>query len=607
MAGVDPEYLAVYLLSLASVLAFGFMIALYSRRSSISLRPGRLLGLARDETRRLTTGDPVFLMHVSIALGIGLTIASAVLDPVLGDVPLLRTLFLIASIPLIAGLVASFVWRVQVYFRSKKEERELKTIGSFTSASTYLQLILMLAIGLTSSELILIWFPSLAYLDQLLDALRNTLISVYYSRPSVNLLGNFDRPQSAIKTPFSLADVMSGKTDASQISVGVNKVSEFDAHQRLTFDSCVEIGACEAACPATAAGRPLSPRVLVRKVSLMARGPGTGDADPFSTVVEDEVWSCTSCGACVASCPVSVKHLDVIYELRRSLVARGKVDKEKAAMLENLAKSQNPYGFKNSTRGDWARDLGVDTLASNPKAEYVYWVGCLSSFDQRAQRVARALSKILRHAGVSFAILGGEEMCVGDPARRLGEEGRYQELAFQNIEKLNSLGVKKIIATCPHCFNVLKNEYPQFGGNYEVSYHTQVISDLIRAGRVKVPPEKVQGISVTLHDACYATRYNNVFDEPRVMLRASVSDLREMGRKKEKTFCCGAGGSNYWYKVPQQRSIAGIRTEEASKTGAKAIATECPFCLSMLDDATKVMNTGMEVRDVAEIVAECLA
>ena len=197
-------------------------------------------------------------------------------------------------------------------------------------------------------------------------------------------------------------------------------------------------------------------------------------------------------------------------------------------------------------------------------------------------------------------------MCVGDPARRLGEEGRYQELALQDIEKLNSYGVKKVIATCPHCFNALKNEYPQFGGRFEVVHHTQLSSDLIREGRVSIPPEKVQKISVTLHDACYASRYNNVFDQPREMLEASVDDLREMGRRKEKTFCCGAGGSNYWFKVPQQKSMAGIRTEEAAGTGAKTIATECPFCLSMFDDATKVSNSGMDVRDVAEIVAECI-
>ena len=606
MAAFDFVYLVVYLLSLASVVFAGLMVVRRSKESSVSIGPKRLLGLAKDETRRLMSGDQVFLMHVSIALGIGVTMAKAVMDPGMGYLYPLNLLFLVASVPLTAGLIASFVWRVQVYARSKKEERKLGTSGEFTSASTFLQVVLMVAIGLTTSELVLLWFPSMSYADLLLDALRNSLIAVYYSRPSVNLVGGFDRPLSALKTPFNLADVMSGKTDASQISVGVSKLSEFDRSQRLTFDSCVEIGACEAACPATAAGRPLSPRVLVRKVSLLARGPDAG-ASPFSTVGEDELWSCTSCGACVASCPVSVKHLDIIYELRRDLVTKGKLDKEKAAMLENLAQSQNPYGLKNASRGDWARDVGVGTLASETGAEYLYWVGCISSFDQRAQRIARALSKILRQAGVSFAILAGEEMCVGDPARRLGEEGRYQELALQNIEKLNSYGVRKIIATCPHCYNTLKNEYPQFGGHYDVVYHTQLISDLIREGKVKVPPEKVQSISATLHDACYASRYNSVFDEPREVLGAAVSDVREMPRRKEKTFCCGAGGSNYWYKVPQQKSIAGIRAEEAFETGAKTVATECPFCLSMLDDAVKVAENGMDVRDVAEIVADCIS
>ncbi len=606
MAGLDFGYLTVYLLSLGSVAVFGYMIIRHARRTTTGIGPSRLFGLAEDETRRLTSGDPVFLMHLSIAAGIGISIANAVLDPVMGYIPPLKVLFLVLSIPLIVGLVAAFVWRIQVYLHSKRVEKDLRTGESFTSASTFLQIVLMAAIVLTTSELVLLWLPSLVLFGGIVGVARNLLIAVYYSRPSVNLVANFDRPLATMKTPFNLADVMSGKVDASQISMGIGKVSDFDARQRLSFDSCVEIGACEASCPATAAGRPLSPRVLVRKVSLLAGVQPDEGGGTFSTVGDDELWSCTSCGACVSSCPIGVKHLDVVYELRRDLVAKGKLDKEKSAMLENLAQTQNPYGFKNATRGDWARELGVDTLATNPRAEYLYWVGCISAFDQRAQRIARALSKILKQAGISFAILGPEEACVGDPARRLGEEGRYQELAFQNIEKLNSYGVKKIVATCPHCFNALRNEYPQFGGRYDVVYHTQLISDLIRDGRVKVPPDRIQMISVTLHDACYASRYNSVFEEPRHILGASVAETREMGRKKEKTFCCGAGGSNYWYKVPQQRSIAGIRTEEAQKTGAKEIATECPFCLSMLDDATKVMNAGMEVKDVAEIVAECL-
>ncbi|MDG6916397.1 MAG: (Fe-S)-binding protein [Nitrososphaerota archaeon] len=605
MAGLDIGYLAAYAISLASVVVVAFVTLSLARKWSISLGPGRVAGLGRDEARRLRTGDAVFLMHLSIALGVGVTIVDAVIAPAMAGVPLLLDLFRAASVPLIVGLVVAFGWRVQRYYQSRRVGRGLGVPGGFASASTALQLVLMAAIALTTSELVLLWVPTLGWADLILDAVRNALVAAYYARPSVNLIAKFDRPLNSVSTPFNLADVIAGKTDPGAIRAGVGKVSEFSPDQSLSFDSCVEIGACEASCPATAAGRPLSPRVLVRKLSLLSRADG-GGSDVLTSVGEDELWSCTSCGACVASCPVSVKHLDLIYDLRRELVSKGRLDREKSAMLANLAQSQNPYGFKNAARASWAEGMDVDTLQSNPKTEYLYWVGCVSSFDQRAQRVARALSKILKHAGVSFAILGAEEMCVGDPARRLGEEGRYQELVLQNIEKLNSYGVKKILATCPHCFNALKNEYPQFGGKFEVVYHTQLISDLIREGKVSVPPDKVQRISVTLHDACYASRYNNIFEPPREMLEASVDDVREMGRRKEKTFCCGAGGSNYWFKVPQQKSIAGIRAEEAAGTGAKTIATECPFCLSMLDDATKVSGSGMDVRDVAEIVAECI-
>jgi dimethylglycine catabolism B len=600
-------FLVLYFASLASVAGVALSLYTNARRTSTGIGAARLLDLSKDETKRLGTGDAVFVMHLSIALGVGLSIAAAVLEPAFVYLPLLRDFVLAASVPLIVGLVAAFVWRVQRLVQSKAVEREVaKTDRAFSSASTVLQLVLMAAIGLTTTELATAWIPSLILFGTSVGIIRNALVAVYYSKPSVNLIGSFDKPLPSFSVPFMLSDVLAGKTDVSQVRVGVSKVSEFDTKERLSYDSCVEIGACEAACPATAAGRPLSPRILVRKLSLLGGEDASSEANPFSVVNEEELWSCTSCGACVSSCPVSVKHLDLIYDLRRSLVTDGKLDAEKSAMLSNLAQSQNPYGLRSSTRGDWAAGLGVETLESNPKAEYLYWVGCISSFDQRAQRVSRSFSKILKQAGVSFAVLGKDEMCTGDPARRLGEEGRFQELAYQNIETLNSRGVKKIIATCPHCFNSLKNDYPAFGGRYEVIYYAQLISDLIEDGRIKVPKDKIQEISVTLHDACYASRYNGVFDEPRHALEASVSDLREMGRRKEKTFCCGAGGSNYWYKVPQQRSIAALRTEEAVGTGAKVIATECPYCLSMLDDAAKVGNAGIEVRDIAEIVAESI-
>ncbi len=476
----------VYAVSLASVVAIFYTVSSSARKTKTSLSTSRLLLLTKDEAGRLGSGDPVFLMHLSIAAGVGLSIAYVILDPLwsYSFLPLIRLVFLVVSIPLIVGLVAAFVWRIQRYAQSKAVEKKvLHSTESFSGSSTTMQLVLIIAIAFTTTELVLSWFPSLAIYDAGLNIVRNSLVVAYYSMPIVNLLQSFDRPLASIRLPFKLSDVMEGKVDASQIKVGVSQISEFEDYEKLSYDSCVEIGACESSCPATAAGRPLSPRVLVRKVSLLAHQrkksrewKKISSADPLSTVGEDELWSCTSCGACVHSCPVAVKHLDIIYDLRRNLVSNGKIDKDKSTLLQNLTQNQNPYGLNSNSRADWARDQGIDTITSNPKAEYLYWVGCVSSFDQRAQNIAKSLSKILKQAGISFAILGNEELCNGDPARRLGEEGRYQELAYQNIEKMNSYGVKKVITTCPHCFNTIKNEYPSFGGNYEVIYHTQLIS-----------------------------------------------------------------------------------------------------------------------------------
>lgn len=599
----------VYIASVASVIAIFYSVFYDARKNNVSLKPERFLLLGKDESNRLSTLEPVFIMHLSIALGVGLSIVFVLLDP-LWSLPvfsIIRIILLIATVPLIAGLVAAFAWRIQRYEQSKRVEKTLlHTSIEFSKASTEMQLVLIVAIIFTTTELILSWFPGLVIYDAALNIIRNALVVLYYSLPTINLAQNFDRTLPTMRLPFKLSDVMDGKVDASEIKVGVGELSEFENFERLSYNSCVEIGACESACPATAAGRPLSPRVLVRKLSLLEREKGK-KTGPLSVIGEDELWSCTSCGACVYSCPVAVKHLDVIYDLRRNLVGNGKIDKDKSTLLQNLSQNQNPYGFNSSSRSDWAREEGIATISSNPGAEYLYWVGCVCSFDQRAQQIAKSLAKILSRAGVTFAILGSEELCTGDPARRLGEEGRYQELAYQNIDKMNSYGVKKIITTCPHCFNSIKNEYPQFGGNYTVVHHTQIISDLITQGKIAIPKEKVEEISVTLHDACYASRYNNIFEEPRKILKERGSEIHEMHRNKEKTFCCGAGGSNYWYKVPQQKSISSIRTQEARETGADMIATECPFCLSMFEDSLRV-NEGkaMQVKDIAEIVADLL-
>ncbi len=430
------------------------------------------------------------------------------------------------------------------------------------------------------------------------------------------------RPQGRMTTPFNLAEIMKQQESNPEfmpdLAVGIKTSSDLNWSQRVMLDACTNCGRCEAACPANAAGRDLSPRLVVQdlknryyKDEQLKRGKKSGnqaatETDFFSsgTIRDAEMYSCVTCLACVYECPVDINQLDFISDLRRTVVSSNRLAPDQNILLSNLAAHQNPYGFSNSNRANWTSGLPVKTLAENPQAEYLYWVGCVCSFDQRAQSIAKALAKIMTSAGVSFAILGTEEACNGDPARRLGEEGRFQELALQNIEKLNGSSSRKIITSCPHCFNALKNEYPTFGGSYKVVHHTQLISELIDSGKLKVSDQKLKEISVTLHDACYAVRYNSIFEEPRKILDATNATLKEMHRCKEKTFCCGAGGSNYWYKIPQQKTITSIRTEEAAETGAETLATECPFCLSMFEDSIKVTGTKMAVRDVAELVAD---
>ena len=429
------------------------------------------------------------------------------------------------------------------------------------------------------------------------------------------MLADEERPAGRMNTPFNLAEIMKqqeANPDFSpDLSIGIRESKDLKWNQRLMLDACTNCGRCEAACPANTAGRDLSPRLVVQDLKnryyqdYHKNKDQAGDYFSDRTVREVEMYSCVSCAACVYECPVEINQLDFIYDLRRSIVASNKLDPAQNTLLSNLAAHQNPYGFSNSSRGDWARGIdSVKTTEQAPDAEYLYWVGCICSFDQRAQNIAKSLAKIMDRAGVSFAILGTSEVCNGDPARRLGEEGRYQELALQNIAVLNSSKIRKIVTSCPHCFNTIKNEYPEFGGKYEVIHHTQLISNLIEAEKIKISRGKLKEISVTLHDACYAVRYNSIFEEPRRILTAGKANLKEMHRCKEKTFCCGAGGSNYWYKVPQRQTITSIRTEEAAGTGADTLATECPFCLSMFEDSTKVTGTKLSVRDVAELIAD---
>jgi Fe-S oxidoreductase/nitrate reductase gamma subunit len=440
------------------------------------------------------------------------------------------------------------------------------------------------------------------------------------SIPNMVLLG---KPiKGRMSTPFDLME-LTHQENPQEVKVGFSTIGELTWDRKAMLDSCTNCGRCETVCPATAAGRDLSPRTLVQELKSQIRfDRSLDDKDLFqrNIVREEEQWACTTCYACVQECPVSIRQLDFILDLRRYLVSINKVDERKSALLSNLARNQNPYGFNSAERGRWANGLGVKTLSEKQDVEYLYWVGCICSFDERAQRVARAFCKILQKARISFAILGSEEFCNGDPARRLGEEGRFQDLVFANIQIFRKYNVKKIVTSCPHCFNTLKNEYPVFGSPVvEVIHHSQLISKLIGEGKIVLTYKTHEG--ATFHDACYAGRYNDLYEEPRnAILAATANGIKEMHRHKDRAFCCGAGGSNYWYKVQQQTTISGIRYEEARNTKSTLLATECPFCLSMFEDASRVFPVNssssssssssstncMKIRDIAEIVAENL-
>jgi Fe-S oxidoreductase len=326
-------------------------------------------------------------------------------------------------------------------------------------------------------------------------------------------------------------------------------------------------------------------------------------------ITEDVLWSCTTCGACEEHCPVSIAHIDTIVDMRRNLVLeQGRIPETSESALRSLEQRGHPWRGTQETRTNWTTDLDIPTVADNPEAEYLFWVGCTGALVDRNIEITRAVAKILRAAGVSFAILGEEETCTGDPARRLGNEYLFQMLAQQNIETLNNYHIRKIVTHCPHCFNTLKNEYPQFGGRFEVIHHSQLIAQLLQEGRIT--PAKALSDKVTFHDACYLGRHNDVFAEPRQVLQAIPGvQLQEMRWNQRKGLCCGAGGGHAFMEVHIGRRVNHIRTEQAMETGAAVVATGCPFCVQMFEDGIKAkgVEETLRVRDIAELLVQSLA
>jgi len=403
--------------------------------------------------------------------------------------------------------------------------------------------------------------------------------------------------------------------DENAVSFGLGKISEISWKNGLDLYACTECGRCEEVCPATMTGKPLSPYKLVHdmKVELLRQKDlvitGKHDEIPHvvreeSGITQDVIWSCTSCRACEEACPVYIEQTNLIFETRKNLVlVESKFPPEMQTVFRNMENNYTPWAFGHDTRADWCRDLDVKQMADHPTAEVLYYVGCAGSFDDRAKKVATAIVSLLKKAGVDFAILGKEEKCNGDPARRAGNEYLAQMLIKENVEILNRYKPRKILTGCPHCFNTLKNEYPAFGAQYDVVHHTTFLSDLIKEGKLK--PQKTDSGQVTFHDSCYLGRWNDVYEDPRDILKAIPElNVKEMPRSKNKGLCCGAGGARMFMEETIGKRINIERTEEALDTGAKVIASACPFCSTMLTDGvkSKEKQETVVVRDLAEIL-----
>src|ERR671918_552632 len=440
------------------------------------------------------------------------------------------------------------------------------------------------------------------------------------------------------RRPKALGPLATPRIDPEELTeedvFGAGKVEDLHFKQLLDLVTCTECGRCQDQCPAWNTGKPLSPKLVITDLRdhMVEKAPfllGEADAehpdghDPAvlgkdlvtDVVGSDVLWSCTTCGACVEQCPVDIEHVDTIMELRRyQVLMESRFPGEAGTMLRNVENSGDPWGLGAGQRLAWTEGLDFEVPVVGDRipndVEYLYWVGCAAALEDRARKTARAIAGLLHQAGVRFAVLGPRESCTGDPARRLGNEYLYQLQAQQNIETLNGVGARKVIASCPHCFNTLARAYPHLGGDYEVVHHAQLLCRLVDEGRLR--PEGPVETTVTYHDPCYLGRHNDVYDAPRAVLDA-VPGVRsvEMHRCRERGFCCGAGGARMWMEERIGERVTLERTDEAPATGADVVGTACPYCMVMLDDAIKARQAegqgeGVKVLDVAQVLEESI-
>lgn len=429
----------------------------------------------------------------------------------------------------------------------------------------------------------------------------------------LNVLLADDKPMGQLTTIDFEKDTRFGATD----------IRDFSWKDYFDFYACTECGRCTANCPANLTGKTLSPRdiiwdlrevVMAEGKKLRKSGENPSESQIIKPVIgepilEEDLWSCTTCGACIEQCPVMIDHVDKIVDMRRSLVLnQGKAPKEVLDLYNNLQSYSSPWAVDPSTRAKWSDGIDIVDLSKTPDAKYdiLYWVGCVASYDPRNQEIAKSVTKVLKQAGVSFAILGSDEKCTGDPARRTGNEYLAQDFIKQNVETLKNHRVQKVLASCPHCFNSLKNDYREFGIELEVYHHTEFINNLIKEKKLNIKPlETDKEEKFTYHDSCYLGRYNNVYDQPRDVIGTFATNYEEMEMNKTKALCCGAGGGRLWMNETVGQKISHKRIEMADKVKATTLVTACPYCMTMLDDARKVTNKEerMDIKDLSELVA----
>jgi Fe-S oxidoreductase len=475
-------------------------------------------------------------------------------------------------------------------------------------------------------DTVFLWWHSLIILGFLVYITYSKHLHIITSLP--NVLFTSERPKGALKPMYIDIENMS-EDDV----MGAAKITDLTWKQLLDTFTCTECGRCQSQCPAWNTGKPLSPKLLVMDLrdNLFEHGPALVKAkqegdEAFAAaiaalpalnpeVVEDEViWDCTTCGACVQACPVNIEHIDAIVDMRRNLVmSESRFPREMQSALQSMETSGNPWGQPPQARTEWTKgtakqeELDIPHISDTPDAEVLFWVGCAGAYDDRNKKVVYDFARLMQIAGVKFATLGPDEACNGDPARRMGAEYIYQMLAEQNIELLKENKVKKIVTICPHCFNTIFNEYPQFGGTFEVVHHTEYLAQLVKEGRLQPKGEMAERI--TYHDPCYNARHNDVWKGAREVIEAIPgTEYGELHRHRHTTFCCGAGGARMWMEERMGKKVNTERTDEALASASDTVAVGCPFCNIMLSDGVteRKADDRMKVKDVAQLLLESI-